>query len=49
MSLLQKSPVKRQYSAKETCNFREPTNRSHPVVVIMRGWVLVGMGMVIEL
>jgi len=27
---LQKSPVKRQYSAKETYSFKEPTNRSHP-------------------
>jgi len=24
---------KRQYSAKETCNSKEPTNRSHPIVV----------------
>ena len=22
---------KRRYSAKETCNFKEPTNRSHPI------------------
>jgi len=22
---------KRQYSAKENCNFKEPTNRSHPI------------------
>ena len=22
---------KRLYSAKETCNFKEPTNRSHPI------------------
>jgi len=25
--------IKRQYSAKETYNFKEPTNRSHPIVV----------------
>ena len=31
MSLLQKSPIKRRYSAKETYNFREPTNHSHPI------------------
>jgi len=24
---------KRRYSAKETCNFKEPTNRSHPIVL----------------
>jgi len=30
-SLLQKSPIKRLYSAKETYNFKEPTNRSHPI------------------
>jgi len=23
---------KRLYSATETCNFKEPTNRSHPIV-----------------
>jgi len=30
-SLLQKSPIKRLYSAKETCNFIDPTNCSHPM------------------
>jgi len=30
-SLLQKSPKKETISAKETCNFKEPTNRSHPI------------------
>ena len=25
------APYKRQYSAKETCNFKEPTNGSHPI------------------
>ena len=24
---------KRRYSAKETCNFKEPTNRSHPIYI----------------
>jgi len=24
---------KRRYSAKETYNFKEPTNRSHPIVM----------------
>ena len=24
--------LKRRYSAKETCNFKEPTNRSHPII-----------------
>ena len=27
--------LKRQYSAKETYNFKEPTNRSHPIVWCM--------------
>ena len=26
-----RAPYKRRYSAKETCNFKEPTNRSHPI------------------
>jgi len=26
-----KEPYKREYSAKETYNFKEPTKRSHPV------------------
>jgi len=30
-SLLQKSPIKRQYSAQETYNFIDPTDRSHPI------------------
>jgi len=29
-----KEPYKRDYSAKETCNFKEPTNRSHPIAGI---------------
>ena len=27
--------LKRRYSAKETHNFKEPTNRSHPIVCIV--------------
>jgi len=34
MSLLQKSPIKRLFSAKETYNFQEPTNRSYPIVFV---------------
>jgi len=30
-SLLQKRPIKRRYSAKETYNMKEPTNHSHPI------------------
>jgi len=26
---------KRRYSAKETCNFKEPTNRSHPILCLI--------------
>ena len=34
---------KRQYSAKETYNLKEPTNRSHPICILWRsregdGW-----------
>jgi len=28
---------KRRYSAKETYNFKEPTNRSHPIAEILSG------------
>ena len=28
---------KRLYSAKETCNLKEPTNRSHPILDIILG------------
>ena len=31
----QKSPIKRPYSAEETCNFINPTNCSHPIVQIL--------------
>jgi len=31
---LQKSPIKRLYSTKESSNFTNPTDRSHPVVRI---------------
>ena len=27
-----RAPWKRRYSAKETCNFKEPSNRSHPIL-----------------
>jgi len=30
---------KRRYSAKETYYFKEPTNRSHPIVVMLRIWM----------
>jgi len=28
----QRAPQKRRYSVKETCNVKEPTNGSHPIV-----------------
>ena len=31
-----KEPYKRDYSAKETCNFKEPTNRSHSMSCTFR-------------
>ena len=31
---------KRRYSAKETYNFKEPTNRSHPICVSKNGSIL---------
>ena len=31
---MQKSPVRRLNSAKETCNFIDPTNGSHPIAAI---------------
>jgi len=34
MSLLQKSPVKERYSAKETYNLIDPTDRSHPIYIL---------------
>ena len=33
-SLLQKSSIKRRYSAQESYDFTEPTNRSHPIAKI---------------
>jgi len=34
-----KDPYKRDlYSAKETCTFKEPTNRSHPIVCDGTDW-----------
>jgi len=41
MSPLQKSPIKETifYSAKKSYNFKEPTNRSHPIALRDLGYL----------
>ena len=37
--LCKRALSKRLHSAKETCNFKEPTNRSHPVYVYLSVYI----------
>jgi len=50
---MQKCPIKEQYFAKETYNFKEPTNRSHPIadLLLLLSWIggVILLGRVAEL